>query len=150
MLLRTASQSVPLRPGTSRSAPEGVQPEPVPQFQPQPNLAPVAQVPHRQPIHPDPDHLPVAFAGRRAVGREKGELARMAFLVQRLDRRLPPRALRVVELAEVEGLALEDAPADTHALHQTPVHMDFSILATLVRFQKHATILSCSRDGARG
>ena len=140
----------PLASGDEAPRPEGVQPEPVPQFQPQPDLAPVAQVPHRQPVHPDPDQLSVAFTGRRTVGREKGELARMAFLVERLDRVLPPRALRVVELAEIEGLALEHAPAGTHALHQTPVHMDFAILATLVRFQKHATILSCSRDGARG
>ena len=40
-------------------------------------------------------------------------------------------ALRVVQLAEVERLALEDAATDAHVLHHAPVGVDLAVLESL-------------------
>ena len=57
----------------------------------------------------------------RAVFREELQLPDVAFLVEGLDGALPFLALRAVQLAEVERLALEDSTTDAHVLHHAPV-----------------------------
>ena len=54
------------------------------------------------------DDPPVVRLGR-TVFREGLQLPDVAFLVERLDGALPLLALRVVQLAEVERLTLEDS-----------------------------------------
>ena len=66
-------------------------------------------------------HDPPVVGLRRAVFREELQLPDVAFLVERLDGALPLLALRVVQLAEVERLALEDAATDAHAPDHAPV-----------------------------
>ena len=44
---------------------------------------------------------------------------------------LPFLALRVVQLAEVERLALEDSTTDAHALDHAPVVVDLAVLESL-------------------
>ena len=111
-------------------APEPVETELVPQLEPELDLAPVAHVPDGQPVHADAHDLSVVRLGR-AVFREELQLPDVAFLVERLDRTLPLLALRVVQLAEVERLALEDATTDAHVLHHAPVVVDRAVLKSL-------------------
>lgn len=44
---------------------------------------------------------------------------------------LPFLVLRVVQLAEVERLALEDSTTDAHALHHAPVGVLLAVLEPL-------------------
>ena len=64
----------------------------------------------------------------RAVFREELQLPDVAFLVEGLDGALPFLALRAVQLAEVERLALEDSTTDAHVLHHAPVVVDLAVL----------------------
>ena len=97
---------------------------------PEPGLAPVPHVPDGQPVHADAHDLPVVRLGR-AVFREELQLPDVTFLVEGLDGALPFLALRVVQLAEVERLTLEDAATDAHVLHHAPVIVDLAVLEPL-------------------
>lgn len=120
----------PLAARTEARRPEPVEPELVPQLEPEPGLAPVAHVPDGQPVHADAHDLSVVRLGR-TVFREELQLPDVAFLVEGLDGALPLLALRVVQLAEVERLALEDAPTDAHVLHHAPVGVLLAVLEPL-------------------
>ena len=87
-------------------------------------------------------HDPPVVRLRRTVFREELQLPDVAFLVERLDRTLPLLALRVVQLAEVERLALEDAATDAHTLDHTPVGVLLAVLEPLCASQKHAAIIA--------
>ena len=51
-------------------APESVEPELVPQLEPEPGLAPVAHVPDGQPVHADAHDLSVVRLGRTVFREE--------------------------------------------------------------------------------
>ena len=129
--------------------PEAVEPELIPENRPEPDLAPVAQVPDSQTIHPDAHDLPVIRLRRTVFGKEL-HLPGPAVFVKDLDGLLPFHALGVVEFAEIEGLTLEDAPPDTNALDEAPVVVGLAVLESPCRSQKHAGIISKSRFRLKG
>ena len=69
---------------------------------------------------------------------EQRRLLRRTNQVTRQRARLhPPLA---VELPQLRDRALNDPPADSHALHQPPVAMDLAVLLPRRRTQVHAPI----------
>ena len=150
MLLRMASQSVPLRLGSRRSAQNSSSPS---RFH---SSSPSQTPPQLRRFRTDSLSIRMrttcpspSSAGARSDGNNLSWWA-YPLLVERLDGVPPLRVLRVVQIAKVERLPLEHASADAHALHQAPVDMDLSILPTLVRFQKHAGIVARFRNDAMG
>ena len=105
--------------------------------EPEISLAPVAHVPNGQPVHADA-HDPPVVGLPSAVFREELQLPDVAFLVEGLDGMLPLLALRVVQLAEIERLALEDAATDAHVLHHAPVVVDLAVLESLCSPYEHS------------
>jgi hypothetical protein len=81
-----------------------------------------------------------AVGGRRAVGGKERELARLAAgLVEDREAALPGEALAVVDLAEIEHVALRDLAARIPvALDDGPRPVDFTVLAPLAALQEHA------------
>ena len=143
----------PVRPFAARfepRRPELVQTEPLPQFQPQPHLPPVAKVLHRQLVHPHLHDVPAAVLRGRTVGREELELAGAPLLVERLDGPLPFRPLRIVQLTEVQRPPLEHAPPNANVLDQRPVEMELPVLVSFDGSQKHGGILARPFSDARG
>ncbi len=79
-----------------------------------------------------------------AVVGKQGELSsRLVAGGQRFDGADPPGALAVVEFAEVQQLALDDAAA-AHAtvLDDAPVAVWFAVLAAGLRAQEHGSIVN--------
>ena len=80
--------------------------------------------------------------GSSRPSREQLQLVRLAVVAERLHRPLPLRTLRIVQLAKVQRLALEHAPANAHVLNHAPVIVDLAVLESLCRPKKHAGIIS--------
>ena len=85
-----------------------------------------------------------AVGGRRAVGGKKRELKRLAAgLVKDREAALPRQALAVVDLTEVEHVALRNLAACIPvALDHRPRAVNFAVFAPLTAFEEHAGILA--------
>ena len=117
--------------------PEAVQRQPVPHTQRQPARAPLAGVAHLHVRDPDPHHLAVQRRDGPVRGKQR-QLPRARRLVQHRNRAAPRRALTVVDLPEIEHLALHDpAPADAHVLHHAPVAVLLAVLAAHLAAHEH-------------
>jgi hypothetical protein len=115
-----------------------------PQFAPQPAARPAIPEPprraHPQRGEPHLDHI-VRIRRRRPVAiREEPALQpRAVLLVDDLQRALPARRLRGVQLAEVKHLPLHHATRmHTQAFAQRVADMLFSVLPADAAFEKHA------------
>jgi hypothetical protein len=70
---------------------------------------------------------------------EQGALAGLAlFLIEDGDRLLPGGALRVIDLAQVENVALHHTTPDPPALDDGPGAMLLAVLLALAALEKHA------------
>jgi hypothetical protein len=79
-------------------------------------------------------------AGACAICRKQGNLRRSPLvLVEHLDRLAPSRLLRIVDLPEVEHLALHHTPVgDATVLDDAPATVLLAVLETIFRAQEHA------------
>ena len=138
----------PLAAGGQPRLPEGVQLQEIPQPAGQPTGAPLARTTQLQSAQFDLDHRAGQFR-RLAVLREQGHLRRgAAVLIKDLNGLAPGRPLGVVDLPQVQDMALHDPPA-SHAtvLHHTPVAVLFAVLLARLGSQEHAD--SVGRNPAR-
>jgi hypothetical protein len=87
---------------------------------------------------PDLDNITV-HRRRFSILRKYRYLCRLIVsLLEDLDRATPSRSLAVVDLPEIQDLALHDAALlATPILDDTPITVLFPILETLVGAQKH-------------
>jgi len=79
------------------------------------------------------DHIAVQFR-RRTVFRKQGHLSRgVLVLIEHIDGSAPSRFLRVVDLPEVEHLALHHTPVGNPAvLDNTPITVLFAVFDSLL------------------
>jgi hypothetical protein len=131
--------------GWQTRLPEGVQLQLFPQFAGQPAGAPLPRVAQLQPTQLDLDDLAGQLRSR-PVFREQGHLRRGgAVLVEDRDGAAPGRLLGIVDLAEVEHLALHHPPVGHPAiLHHAPVAVLLAVLLTRLGSQEHADSVSKS------
>ena len=85
-----------------------------------------------------------AVGGRRAIGGEQGELARLArAFIEDGDGAFPGETLAVVDLAKVKHMALRHlAPRVALALHDRPAAMRLPVLVPRPTFEEHAGSLA--------
>jgi hypothetical protein len=117
---------------------ESVQLQFAPELIAQPAGAPGARPGQLQTVQP---HL----HGRRVTGRrravlgEQGALAGLALVfIKDRDGLLPGGALRIIDLAQVEDVALHHATSDAAALDDGPRAMLLAVLAPRAALEKHA------------
>ena len=122
--------------GAQPRPPEAVEFELLPQIQRQPACAPLARAAQAQFAQAHADRIDVV-GGHRA-GREQRDLAPLPALVH-FDGLAPGFALAGVDLAQVQHLALHDAPVGKPAvLHEVPVFVGLAILHASGAAQEHA------------
>ena len=131
-------------------SPEPVQLQPIPHGQRQPACAPLAGIAHLHVRDPDLHHLAVQRRGGPIRGKQR-QLPRARRLVQHRNRTAPRRALTVVDLPEVEHLALHNpAAADAHVLHHAPVAVLLAVLAAHLAAHEHASIVRAGDPSIKG
>jgi hypothetical protein len=124
---------------------QALQPEPVePQFLPERKREP-AGAPLPRPAEPQlrqlqPNDRRVRQRPRAAVfGKQRQSLRPIDFFVQHIDRPAPRQFLRVVDLAEVKNMLLNDPPArNALAFDNAPIAMPLAVLLANLLTQKHA------------
>ena len=78
------------------------------------------------------------MAGHLAVGGKESELLRAALFIHRIQTAGPALALRVIELAEIEHMALNDTLARaTHRFDDAPIPVFLAVLDPRVTFESH-------------
>ena len=83
------------------------------------------------------------------LGKQRQRLRPVGLLVQHLDRPPPSQFLRVVDLAEMENVLLNDPPAsNTFVLDDAPIAMPPSFFRILAR--RNMTTRHCSQTPRRG
>ena len=84
--------------------------------------------------------MSLGVPGDRLIGWEQGQMGMpLAFLVERFDQIAPARTLAVVDLTQIEHLALHDSAASAaSALNDTPVTVLLAVLEPSVPAQIHA------------
>ena len=83
--------------------------------------------------------------GRGAVGGKEGALASLADgFVEDLDGFLPGGALGVVDLAQIEDVALHDATPDAAAFDDGPGAMRLAVLLARAALEKHALSITAA------
>ena len=118
--------------------PEGVELQLRPQLGEEPASAPLARAlqAQRSEAHLHAEALRMAW--HLAVGGKEGELLRAALFSHRIQAAGPALALRVIEFAEVEHMALNDTRARAaHRFDDAPVTMFFAVLDPRVTFEPH-------------
>ena len=127
---------------------EGVQLQVAPELVAQPAGAPGAGPGELQLVEPHLHGGGVAGLGRPIL-REQGALPGLALLfVEDFDGLLPGGALRVVDLAQVEDVALHDRASDATALDNGPGAMVLAVLLAHAAFEKHeASMAKTGREG---
>ena len=108
------------------------------EFQREPAPAPLARTLEGELIQPDLHHARVI--GRRGtIMREQSNLRRRVGIGgMGVERFAPDIALGIIDLAEVEHLALSDAPVmETFVFDDTPVGVFLAIFFANLRTQKH-------------
>jgi hypothetical protein len=115
-----------------------VEVERAPELVGQPARAPLAGMFEAERVEPHL-HRRGAALGRGAVGGKKRELMRLAAgLVEDRQAAFPREALAVVDLAEVEHVALRDRAAGVAAaFDHGPGAVDFAVFASLAALQEH-------------
>ena len=117
--------------------PEAVQRQPVPQAQRQPTRPPLARVVQRQLRDVDLHHLAIQRRRLPILGKQR-HLTRPRLALHNLDRAAPRRALAVVDLAEIQNLALNHpAAAHSDVLHHAPVTVLLAVLETSLAAHEH-------------
>ena len=117
--------------------PEPVQVQTLPQHQRQPARPPLPRPPQLQRLQLDPHHLAVQLR-RLPVGREQRHGLAVRAAAQHLDRPAPRRPLAVVDLAEVQHLALHHPAVRAAAvLHHAPVAVLLAVLEASLGAQEH-------------
>lgn len=113
--------------------PEGVQLQQVPQPTGQPTGAPLPRTAQLQSTQLDLDHR-AGKLGRPAVLRKQGHLGRGApVFVEDLDGAAPRRPLGVVDLPEIQDMALNHPPVGHPAVfHDAPVTVFFAVLLAVL------------------
>jgi hypothetical protein len=114
--------------GWQARLPKGVQLQQVPQPAGQPTRAPLSGTTQLQSAQFDLHHCARQFR-RRAVLRKQRQLRRSAgVLVEDGNGTAPSRALNVVDLPEIQHMALHHPPIrDTAILHHAPVAVFFAV-----------------------
>jgi hypothetical protein len=111
--------------------PETVQGQPIPQRQRQPTASPLPGTAQAQFVEPDLDDLAVQLR-RGAVGIEQRELpGAWACRIQHLNALAPGRLPAIVDLPQIQDLALHyAAPRRAAVLHDAPVAMFLAVFET--------------------
>ena len=136
--------------GRQPRAPETVQPETVPQRQRQPAGAPLARIAQFQFVELDLHDIAIQHRRGPVLGKQRHLLQRRA-AAENLDRAAPLGALAVVDLAEIEKLALDHTAAtDPGALDDTPVAVLLAVLESLLAAHEHARIVGISEKLIKG
>jgi hypothetical protein len=115
---------------------EPIQPQPLPQFQPQPASPKLADSLEANPIHPHASNFGIVLR-RLHVGRKQLQLPALALLVEDFDRLQPARLRRVVQLAQIAQGPLTRTIGGADGLDQRPVSVILSVLASRVWSKKH-------------
>jgi len=75
---------------------------------------------------------------------------RLVRLIEHIKGRTPLRSLAIIDLAEIEKVALDHPAARAHAFHNAPVAVLLAILKTLVTLQVHAPIFAGNNPASMG
>ena len=134
----------PLAAGRQPRCPELVQPEQAPKMQRQPAGAELSRPAQSHAVHADAHHFAVQLGKRVAVVGKQGKLARRFGAVgEGFDGAHPAGALAVVELAEVQQMALDHASAaHATAFDDAPVAVLFAVFVAGPRAQEHGSSLN--------
>ena len=117
--------------------PEAVQIKTLPQGQGQPARPPLAWLVQRHLRDVDLDHLAPQRRCLPILGKQR-HLPGPRRALHHLDRAAPRHALAVVDLAEIENLALNDpAAADPDVLHHAPVAVLLAVLEASLAAHEH-------------
>ena len=116
-----SSHRVPLAARDQALTAEAVQRQTVPQARRRPARPPLARVAQRQLRDVDLQHLAIERRHLPIVGKQR-HLTRPRLALHNLDQAAPHRALAVVDLAEIQNLALNyPAAAHTDVLYRASV-----------------------------
>ena len=136
-----SSHRVPCRLAGKRGPPEPVQLQTVPQTKSQPARAPLTRRVHFHVLNLDPNHFTLQRRHFPPLGKQR-HLPRTRLAFHNLDRAAPRRMLAVVDLPQIQHLALH-YPTATHAyvLHHAPIAVLLTVLAAFLAAHKHEQIV---------
>jgi hypothetical protein len=131
--------------GRQAGRPKLIQPQLFPQLARQPASAPLPGPVQREFAEPNPHDIRVGHRADAVLGKQRHRArARLAFL-ENLDGLAPGLFLTVIDLAQVERVALHHPTAGyTPVFHQTVIPMFLAIFLPRREAQKHNGIRLCT------
>src|SRR2546423_13227910 len=99
-------------------------------------------------MHQNPRHLRIILRYLQ-VRRKQFQLLNFPLLVEYLNAFHPPRLSRTVQLAQIAQRSLAGTAGGPYRLHQRPVGVPLTVLASLMRPQKHPWLSLPSARGCR-
>ena len=129
---------------------EGIELEVAPELIAQPARAPGARAGELQFMEPHLHGGGVASQGGAIFGKERALPGLALLFVEDFDGLLPGGALGVVDLTQIEDVALHDAASDATALDDRPGAMRLAVLFARTALEKHAGEYSWRTPGWKG
>ena len=121
-------------------SPEPIQLQSIPKRQRQPAPTPLPWPVHAELLDVDPNRLAVQFRGFAIIGKQRHR-RRSTIPLQHLDGPAPRRPLAVVDLTQVQHLALNHTPVAVAAvLHHAPVAVLLAVLEASLGAHEHGAI----------
>jgi hypothetical protein len=104
----------------------------------QPASAPLPRPVQPKAAEPDMHHIAVQCRGLPILGEQRDLSSLLAVLVKCFDRLAPARPLDIVDLAQIQHMALQRPPArHSPVLHDAPVAVLLAVLTANLMAQKH-------------
>ena len=130
--------------------PEAVQVQAIPQAQRQPARPPLARIVQRHLRQVDLHHLAIQRRRVAIVGKQR-HLPRPRLALHHLDGAAPGRALAVVDLAEIDNVALNNpAATDPDVLHHAPVAVLLAVFEASLAAHEHGQSVRCFASQIKG
>ena len=121
--------------------PEPIQLQTLPQTKGQPARAPLTRRVHLYVVNLDPNHFAAQRRSLTPLGKQR-HLPRARLAFQHLDRAAPCRTLAVIDLPQIQHLALHHPPAThAHVLHHAPIAVFLTVLAACLAAHEHEQIV---------